>query len=301
MLRTWTIENSTLNLSKGFLRLNEPLSKHIPLRCGGMCRAWIELCSFEELQTTLQFLRKLKIKYRIHHPFEDWLVHDHGFDGVIIRLRDIFEQIQEVSEKRDEQGNVIHASGLRVGVSALWSQIYFWQDVLGMWTGSVGGVIRNEQRICLRGWEYTLEIYKGKQFVYESIDAKTTLRSISPTEILTHVILHHPPKRKQNIPIKPLRNGELFLRTQGKSIQQKRCGELLEVQDLYGTRLRGWSVERFGGLFSHVPYMRESGQSTTTQATSDVLELYKGIREKIQRRMGIEIALAVMLIGRSKK
>ena len=301
MQRTWTIENSTLTLSKGFFRLNEPLSKHIPLRCGGMCRAWIELCSMQELQTTLQFLRKLKIKYRIHHPFEDWLVHDHGFDGVIIRMRGIFEQIQEVSEKRDEQGSLIHASGIRVGVSALWSQIYFWQDILGEWTGSVGGVIRNEQRICLRGWEYTLEIYKGKQFVYEFIDAKTTLRSIAPTELLTHVILHQPPKRKQNIRTKPLRNGELFLRTQGKSIQQKRCGELLEVQDLYGTRLRGWSVERFGGVFSHVPYMRESGQSTTIQATSDVLELYKGIREKIQRRMGIEIALAVALIGRSKK
>ena len=75
----------------------------------------------------------------------------------------------------------------------------------------------------------------------------------------------------------------------------------MELQELYGTRLRGWSVEKYGGLFSHVPYTRESGQSTIDQATSDVLELYKGIREKIQRRMGIEIALAPMIVGKAKK
>ena len=98
-----------------------------------------------------------------------------------------------------------------------------------------------------------------------------------------------------------MRNGELFLRKSGKSIQNRRCGELLEVQDLYGTRLRGWHVERYAGLITHVPYVRKSGINTVVQATSDLLELYKGIREKIQRKMGIEIILAKNIIGRMNK
>ena len=151
-----------MNLSTGFFRLHEPLQEHIPLRCGGTCLAWIEVFSFEELRKTIQFVRKLKIKYRIHHPFEDWLVHDHGFKGVVIRLRGVFEQVREVPEKRDEQDILIHAGGLQLGVSTLWSQIYSWSDIWGQWTGNIGGVLRNEQRICLRGWEYTLGIYKGK-------------------------------------------------------------------------------------------------------------------------------------------
>ena len=73
------------------------------------------------------------------------------------------------------------------------------------------------------------------------------------------------------------------------------------MQDLYGTRLRGWKVEPCGGLITHVPYKKESGESTYQHASSDLLELYKGFREKIQRRMGIEIVLASTTIGSAKK
>ena len=300
--RTWTIKEAQITLRNGFFRFQELIGKHVPLRCGGACLAWVEIFDVAELQKLLRFLRKAKVKYRIHHPFEDWLVHDAGFVGVIIRLRGFFEGFESVLEKRNEDGDIICRGGLRVGVSTLWCQIETepWKEIFALWTGSVGGILRGGQNICMRGWEYTLEIYKGRNVKYEYINKKTPLRNLSPTEIVTHVIFHQSPKRK-NMISKPLRNGELFLRKQGKNLQQKRCGEFLEVQDLYGTRLRGWNVEYHSGLITHVPYSKESGESTRNHATSDLLELYKGIREKIQRRMGIEIMLASTTLGSSKK
>ena len=240
--------------------------------------------------------------FRIHHPFEDWVVHDSGFKGVIIRLRGEFEGYRMVSEIRSEEGDLLCQSGLRVGVSTLWCQIEnsSWKDIFSSWTGSVGGIVRGSQNICLRGWEYTLEIYKGKKTNYEYIGKKTPLRRFSSSEIITHIVLHQPPHRKRSI-VQPLRNGELFLKKQGNNLQQKRCGEILEVQDLYGTRLRGWKVEPYGGLITHVPYRKESGETTYQHASSDLLELYKGFREKIQRRMGVEIVLASTTIGSAKR
>jgi hypothetical protein len=300
--QTLILKDQTIVLKRGFVLSKESISRHVPLRCGGTCLFWVEIFDADELQKILRFLRKVKIKYRVHHPFEDWLVHNTGFEGIILRLRGEFESVTEVEERKNSDQETIYRSGLRLGVSTLWCQIENdpWKDIFGTWTGSVGCILRGGQNICLRGWEYTLEIYKGKKVVYEYFDKKTPLRNFSTTEIVTHVILHRAPKRKQAIS-KPLRNGELFLKKQGKSLQQKRCGELLEVQDLYGTRLRGWNVEYYSGLISHVPYMKDSGTSTHLHAATDLLELFKGIRDKVQRRMGIEIMLAVKIIGSMKK
>ena len=300
--QNWMMNDIEITLRRGFFRFQESIRHHTPLRCGGPCFAWIEVFDLKELQKVLRFLRKVKLKYRIHHPFEDWVVHDSGFSGAIIRLRGNFEGCQQVSEKRSQDGELLCQRGLRIGVSTLWCQIETspWKEIFSDWTGSVGGVLRGSQNICLRGWEYTLEIYKGKKVNYEYINKKTQLRNLSPTEIITHIILHQPPRRKNSI-AQPLRNGELFLKKQGNNLHQRRCGELLEVQDLYGTRLRGWKVESYGGLITHVPYQKESGESTYQHASSDLLELYKGFREKIQRRMGIEIVLASTTIGSAKK
>lgn len=313
---TWKTEDTQLTLQRGFFRFDESVANHLPLRCGGRCLVWIEVFDRNELQQVIKFLRKQnirtkkhtrtkrKMKYRIHHPFEDWLVQDQGFQGVVIRLRGDFEKQKYIQEKHGEDG-LVFREGYRVGVSTLWCQIEPFQDIVGLWTGSVGTVLRGEQRNCLLGWEYTLEIHKGRQVIYEYVDSKTTLRDLSNKEIVTHVIFHQMPsqtkRRKNKERYKPMRNGELFLRKSGKNIQHRKCGELLEVQDLYGTRLRGWNVEGYAGLITHVPYLRNSGISTAVQATSDLLELYKGIREKIQRKMGIEIILVPNIIGRMNK
>ena len=206
--QNWVMNDTEITLHRGFFRFQESIGHHTPLRCGGSCLAWIEVFDLKELQKVLRFLRKVKLKYRIHHPFEDWIVHDSGYKGVIVRLRGYFEGYKLVSENRSQEGEILCQSGLRIGVSTLWCQIESspWHDIFSDWTGSVGGVLRGSQNICLRGWEYTLEIYKGKKVHYEHINKKTQIRNLSPTEIITHIILHHSPRRKNSI-VQPLRNG----------------------------------------------------------------------------------------------
>ena len=129
--QNWTMNDIEITLRRGFFRFQESIRHHTPLRCGGSCLAWIELFDLKELQKVLRFLRKVKLKYRIHHPFEDWVVHDSGFKGVVIRLRGDFEDCQIASERRNPEGEVLCQSGLRIGVSTLWCQIETspWKDI----------------------------------------------------------------------------------------------------------------------------------------------------------------------------
>ena len=60
------------------------LFMHTPLRVGGPVEAWVRCNSVSALRAAMPIVRKQS--WRLHWPFEDWLVKDGGLNGIVIRL-----------------------------------------------------------------------------------------------------------------------------------------------------------------------------------------------------------------------
>ena len=53
--QNWMMNDTEVTLRRGFFRFKESIHRHIPLRCGGACLAWIEIFDLKELQKVLRF------------------------------------------------------------------------------------------------------------------------------------------------------------------------------------------------------------------------------------------------------
>ena len=73
---------------------HEPLSKHTSLRIGGNARYFIRVYSLRALMQVLDMIKKKRMKYFVIGAGTNLLVHDHGFEGAVIKLNGIFKKIE---------------------------------------------------------------------------------------------------------------------------------------------------------------------------------------------------------------
>lgn len=72
---------------------NEPMSRHTSFKIGGQADLFVEIYDLESLQKILIFLNKKNIKYFLIGNGTNLLVHDSGYRGVILSLKNNFEKI----------------------------------------------------------------------------------------------------------------------------------------------------------------------------------------------------------------
>lgn len=85
-------ELKTLNV--GIVKENELLAKHTTMKIGGPADLFIEPTSVENLQKTLDVLRKYKLKWRAIGKGSNLLVSDKGIEGAIIKLGQGMDQLR---------------------------------------------------------------------------------------------------------------------------------------------------------------------------------------------------------------
>ena len=73
---------------------NHHLYMHTPLRVGGPVETWVRCSSVSGLRAAMPIVRKQS--WRLHWPFEDWLVKDGGLNGIVLRLEGELEQIKTI-------------------------------------------------------------------------------------------------------------------------------------------------------------------------------------------------------------
>ena len=140
-----------LNSIDGIIaKSNQDLHRHTPLRVGGKVDCWIRCKSRTALLEALPIIRKQS--WRIHWPFQDWLVKDGGIKGCIVRLEDEFEEITQQHDR------------IELGTAALWSQTGKLDNSateLQYWPGSVGSVLYGPDIKHLKGFNLELEWIRG--------------------------------------------------------------------------------------------------------------------------------------------
>lgn len=81
-------------LKVGKVKENELLANHTTIKIGGPAQYFIEPSTVENLQKTMELIRKNHVKWRAIGRGSNLLVSDHGMEGVVIKLSTGLDQLE---------------------------------------------------------------------------------------------------------------------------------------------------------------------------------------------------------------
>ena len=268
-----TVQNWTEELAqiKGVhIHDNHQLHMHTPLRVGGSVEAWVRCDSVGALRAAMPLVRKHS--WRLHWPFEDWLVKDGGLKGVVLRLEGEFEQIRKIEH------------GIELGTAALWSNLIGIEQApkeLQQWSGTVGAALLSKNSAKLfAGFEIEVEWLRGRHKHRRFFDHQTPLEIPDNTIPLFVRIFNVRRPRK----IQPIRSGQVFSLDKGYPV-----GQTLIDLNLHAVRLRSWKVS-------------EHNPNTIVHLGKGNLEdlqlLQKALNQRLLPARNTKLALRIPVIGR---
>ena len=92
--------NELIEWKIGSIKKDEPLAGHTTIKIGGPADLFIEPSSVENLEKTMELVRKYKVNWRAIGRGSNLLVSDKGIEGVVIKLGNGLNQL-EINEDRD--------------------------------------------------------------------------------------------------------------------------------------------------------------------------------------------------------
>jgi UDP-N-acetylenolpyruvoylglucosamine reductase len=252
---------------------NHTIAQHTPLRVGGNVDAWIRCGSISGLRTVMGKIRQQS--WRLHWPFEDWLVKDGGLNGVIIRLEDEMESIR------------VQDNCIEMGSSALWSSLssivglHDAADELQHWSGSVGAALLQPNAAKLfEGFEIEVEWVRGRHKHRRFFDLDSPL-SIPDKAIPVLVRIFNGRRTRK---LKPTRSGRVFAIDKNQAPR-----ELLTELSLHSVRLRNWKV------CTHNPnFVIHTGMGNI----HDLKLLQQALNQRLQPARNVKLSLRLPVIGR---
>lgn len=258
-----------------FLRPEEPMAKHTPLRVGGPVELWVEVTDTPALESFLKQARTIGGKWRIHWPFSDWLVRDGGLKGTVLRLGSTFETINLDDEV------------MTLGSAALWSAIPrcleggLW-DAIREWPGSVGGLFDEGDPSQLAGLCTKIQVIRGGKIVEIAWPEDGTPPRLGETTVLISITLRRVSAVRAWL-TGPRPVGYLF-----QEIEDTNVAKELGKAGVLGTRLRRWRLSRTDpGTVVHL-----GGGSF-----SDLQMLVKGIRMRVEKTRGVSLQTRIPVLG----
>lgn len=246
------------------LRHDEPLARHLPLRCGGPARFWVEVDEIDAMKAVLAAARAAALPVRVLWPFQDSLAPDGGFDGLVLRPGLGFTGVSTLDD-----------GGLRVGAAALWAGIAArWPAVAG-WPGCPGGLFATGQAEVLGGSLRQVVYLSGSRQRVVPVGADGTLPTLPPRAVLVALVVD--PARPPAGRPRPL--GTLFHDAPpvGRATAPRPAATELVRAGLLGARLRDWRLplERPGAVINR-------GQGTTRE----LLVFAHGLQSRAEKAVG---------------
>ena len=246
------------------------LHQHTPLRVGGPVEAWVRCNSVSALRSAMPIVRKQS--WRLHWPFEDWLVKDGGLNGVVLRLEGEFESVRTIEH------------GVELGTAALWSALTGVENApkeLQQWSGSVGAAILSKDAAKLfAGFEIEVEWLRGRHKHRRFFDHQTPLEV--PENALPLFVRIFNVRRPRKLT--PTRTGHIFSLDKSYPL-----GQTLIDLNLHAVRLRSWKVsETNPNVIVHLG----KGQ------LGDLQLLQKALNQRLQPARNTKLVFQLPVIGR---
>ena len=265
------------------VRASERMSRHTPLRIGGATDIWIVTENIEALQATLGPVRQSKLSWRLHWPFEDWIVQEEGLDGITIRPGSGFEWCAKTEHH------------VQLGPACPWAALSSlgegWWSSLTHWPGTPGGLFAAGEEVWIAGICARVKWLKGKRIFEVTVEPGESPPSLPSGAVLLEVELRPGLQTMRDGRYHPPHSGTLFRDPPGPSLDRS-AGVALSNSGLLGTRLKTWLVSDIEpGTVVHV---EEGG-------TRELLMLINGIRERVKKVRGAPLETRLPVLGRRRR
>ncbi|MBO6126507.1 MAG: UDP-N-acetylmuramate dehydrogenase [Clostridia bacterium] len=277
---------------------NELMSRHTSFKIGGTADLFIEVYNLESLQKILNFLNKQNIKYFLIGNGTNLLVHDSGYRGVILSLKNNFEIIN-INENILECGaGAKLSSACKFALENSLSGLEFAYGIPGscggavfMNAGAYGGEIKDivskitciDKSGCLYNFSnkkcqfsYRNSIFKQENFIITNIFFK--LIKENPEKIkskMNDLIL----KRKKKQPLEFPSAGSFFKRP-----EKGYASAIIEQCGLMGLQIGGAAVSK-----KHAGFIINLGGATYNDVKKLQLEITSQVFKKTNIKLEPEI------------
>ncbi len=280
-MNVFELADALRELPGATVREEEPLSRHLPYRIGGPTHLWVEVVDVATLKEALKRARAHKVPWRVHWPFEEWLVRDGGIAGLVIRPGHAFE------DWRVEDGGLVLGGACLLASVALRADL-FDRSLLGRWPGTPGAIFARKEQRLFTDLITRVRWLQGRSIEEARLAPGEDPPELSETAVLLDVVVPlgpRPPRRVRHPSPPP--PGTLFADPlqDDKIVPSRR---VLESAGVIGARLRGWRLTPAEpGTLVHI------GGSTC----SDALLFTQGTKARAEKSRGVELHSRIPLIG----
>ncbi len=299
---------------EGLVEYDKPLSKISYYQIGGPASILATPKSFQDLEIISSYIAQTKSRFFILGWGSNLLFSDLGFDSVVIRMKNLFTEIEELP------GNILRV-GASVGASSLLRRAqekgYGNLARLTGIPGSVGGMVAMNAGTHLgeikdlivkvesvKIGESETELKVHTHITNEKSFSYRKNHFLSPGELITHVELRYQPedpvkvkaeidelyqRRKQTQPVDFPSCGSVFMNPKGKSGEGAGLNAW-QVVDQLG--LRGHRIGNAQFAEKHSNFIINLGDAKA----SDVKALIALAKQKAKEQLGIELQEEVKII-----
>ncbi|MEW6617708.1 MAG: UDP-N-acetylmuramate dehydrogenase [Patescibacteria group bacterium] len=289
------------------VKTDEPLSKYTTFCIGGPAKFYVEVGTESEIQSFLKIIRKYDFPLFVIGAGSNLLVSDKGFDGIVLRLKGDFADIEFTPQDERPESNV----EVRVGAGTMLQLLVKrsvdygytgFESLIGI-PGTVGGALvsnagtskgtiseffESATIIDIEGSVKTLK-KNEVQFGYRSSNlegkiilwAEFLIKSSTKEEVLQK-INENLLERTKTQPLGTFNAGSIFKNPEGKF-----AGQLIEECGLKGYRVGGASVSE-----KHANFILNNGKATSR----DVQQIINEVRKKVLEKSGIKLDLEIKIV-----
>jgi len=305
LLRAQRLVSYLLNLGS-MVRWEEPLQARTSFRIGGPAKIYIQPRETTELRAIVQICHQEEIPVYILGKGTNLLVSDRGIEGVVIHLKEGFDQLKVLEEGsqlvRLEVGSSLSISQLLYrSIREGWSGLEFAAGIPGSLGGAIimnagipdrtiGDLIDEVRLMDRRGEIYTLS-RADLQFTYRGsnipaghiiLGAKITLGRRESGLIQQEVERYHQ-KRRATQPLYHYSAGCIFKNPPGDS-----AGRLIDSLGLKGLSVGDAQISHI-----HANFIINKGSATATQ----VITLMERIKALVAYSYGINLEPEIDIWG----
>lgn len=281
---------------------NEPMSRHTTFRIGGEAACFIRVSNAQQLAALIPYFKQVEIPFFVLGNGSNLLVGDHGYDGVILQIKDKFDKIETDGAMMRVQAGALLS---KVAAQALAHSLTGFEFASGI-PGTIGGgvmmnagayggemkhvvksvTVMDEQGEIMELDNQTMEfgyrtsVIKNRHFTV--LEVVLSLAEGDAREIKAKMD-ELAVKRKEKQPLSYPSAGSTFKRPEGYF-----AGKLIMDAGLRGYSIGGAQVSE-----KHCGFVINTGRA----CAADVTELITEVQEKVKDKFDVTLEKEVIYLG----
>ena len=293
----------SLQIDKKRMILNVPMKEYTSFKAGGNAALLVQPQNIEELAYTLKLLAKHDINHLVVGNGSNLLVKDSGYQGVIIRIGEAFQEIKVIDDKLEAGAGILLSAAAREACNASLTGFEFAAGIpgsiggavfmnAGAYDGEISHILDSAEILSKDGSQvYTLKKDEMELSYRHSILQRTGDILLKATfhlekgdqEKIIARMKELTARRTEKQPLSYPSAGSFFKRPPNNF-----AGKLIQDAGLRGLQLGGAQISPL-----HAGFIINTGGATA----ADIIDLMEIVRSTVYQEFGVLLEPEVRIIG----